>query len=278
MRTDKQYYQIFEVCPHWVYLLTGQQPPAKLQMRSIAIKELELIADGVVIPDDPIEPLLVVEFQERREPEIYARTAIKMAALQKMHGMRAVNGIIFFGDQKLDPQTQPWCRIIDSCVMSEVVRSFATQHADHPLQVVFHPLLTLKDDELIAGIKADYHHLIEYPELTDRARQVLVKVYESWVFNRFKTLNREELEMWAVTDFDPIEESVLGKELIEAGQSRAFAESLVLFLQSRFRVPAAVRKQLSTLGSKALKSMVVRHAEIVSLSDLKQRIEAIKSR
>ena len=278
MRTDKQYYQIFEVCPHWVYLLTGQQPPAKLQMRSIAIKELELIADGVVIPDDPIEPLLVVEFQERREPEIYARTAIKMAALQKMHGMRAVNGIIFFGDQKLDPQTQPWCRIIDSFVISEVVRSFATQHADHPLQVVFHPLLTLKDDELIAGIKADYHHLKEYPDLNDRARQVLVNVYESWMVQRFKTLYPQEIENMMLIDLPPLEETVSGKMLVEATQSKTSAELLVLLLQSRFRVPAAVRKQLSTLGSKALKSMVVRHAEIVSLSDLKQRIEAIKSR
>ena len=278
MRTDKQYYQIFEVCPHWVYLLTGHKPPAKLQMRSIAIKELELIADGVVIPDDPAEPLLVVEFQERREPEIYARTAIKMAALQKMHGMREVNGVIFFGDQKLDPQTQPWCRVIDSCVMSDVVRSFATQHANHPLQAVFHPLLTLADDELIAGIKADYHHLTVAPDLTDRARQVLLKVYESWISHRFKTLTREEIEMLMLCDLPATEDTVWGKQLIEEAQSKNSTEILVALLQSRFRVPATVRKQLIALGSKSLKKLVVGHAEIASLSDLKQRIEAIKSR
>ena len=104
MRTDKEYYKIFEVKPDWVYLVRGEKPPGKVNFRSVAIKELEGVADGVAIPTDPGEPLTVIEFQEQDNAEIYATTAIKMAALQKMYGMRSVRGVIFFGERRLDPK------------------------------------------------------------------------------------------------------------------------------------------------------------------------------
>ena len=84
--------------------------------------------------------------------------------------------------------------------------------------------------------------------------------------------------MSEVSDFEWLRDSILGKAIIEKGRRQAFVDVLVIVLKPRFRVSPAVRKQLVALGSKALKSMVLRHAEIASLSDLKQRIEAIKSR
>ena len=65
MKTDKQLFKIFEAVPDWIFQLTGLPSPGECQLRSFTVKALAREADGVVIPEDPDQPVTVVEFQLR---------------------------------------------------------------------------------------------------------------------------------------------------------------------------------------------------------------------
>ena len=110
METDKQLYGVFRAKPEWVFLLARLPPVGKCVMRSLVVKPLERRSDGVIVPEAPTPPLSVIEFQFGENAQIYTRTAQKMAAVQEEFNMREVQGIIFFGDVKFDPQTKPWTK------------------------------------------------------------------------------------------------------------------------------------------------------------------------
>ena len=71
MRTDKQLFQIFSNFPEWLFELAELPFPGHCVLRPFAVKSLERDADGVVIPDDPLQPITVVEFQCQRDDRIY---------------------------------------------------------------------------------------------------------------------------------------------------------------------------------------------------------------
>lgn len=274
MRTDKHYFKIFEVRPDWAYLLAGIKPPKRLQFRSVAIKELEAIADGVAIPAEPSESLGVIEMQEQFNAEIYPTTAIKMAALQKMYGMRPVIGMIFFGEARLDPQTEPWRHVISSFVLRDAVTAFAERHPDHPLTAVFDPLLARSDEDLKNRANADVRCIKFAPELTDKARDALLNVFASWMLQRFKHLPRREIEAMMLIDLPPLEETVSGKELIQLGEvrgeARGLSEAILVVSTARFqRVPEALRKQISLLSTQTAKALLSDLDQITSLTALK---------
>ncbi len=112
METDKQLYRVFGAQPQWVFELAELPPVGKCAMRSLAVKTLERRADGVIVPQSPVPPLSVIEFQFNENPQIYTRTVQKMAAVQEEFDMREVQGVIFFGEPRLDPRTKPWTSLV----------------------------------------------------------------------------------------------------------------------------------------------------------------------
>ncbi len=120
MKTDKELYRIFEVAPEWVFDLAGLPSPGKSTLQSVTIKALERRADGVIVPDAPDQPLTIVEFQFQADDTIYRRTVVEMAAVQDAFPRRVVQGVIFFGYNKLDPQTEPWTKEIEMMLLGEL--------------------------------------------------------------------------------------------------------------------------------------------------------------
>ncbi len=275
MRTDKHYFKIFEVRPDWAYLLAGMKPPRRLLFRSVAIKELEGIADGVVIPGDRSEPLTVIEMQEHWNAEIYATTVIKMAALQKMYGMRPVRGFLFFGESRLDPQTEPWRHVISSFVLRDAVSAFSKQNPDHPLAAVFDPLLARTDEELQNRAASDIRCIKQCDQISDKTRDILLDVFTSWMRQRFKHLPRREIEAMMLIDLPPLEETIEGKELVQVaearGEARGFCEAILALSTARFqRVPDAVRKQIMLLPKSTAQLLLSDLDKITSLPALKE--------
>jgi predicted ATPase len=117
-------------------------------MRSFVVKSLERRTDGVIVPTALDQPIWVIEFQFWEDPHIYTRIVQKMAAVQEEFGMREVRGIIFFGEAKLDPRTQPWASHVRSIVLLDELRRLAERDPDHPLVAVFQPLLAKHASEL----------------------------------------------------------------------------------------------------------------------------------
>jgi predicted transposase YdaD len=125
METDKQLYRVFSAQPQWVFELAELPPVGKCAMRSLAVKTLERRADGVIVPHSRVPPLLVTEFQFHENPQIYTRTVQKMAAVQEEFQMREVQGVIFFGESRLDPRTKPWTSLVRSIVLPDELRRLA---------------------------------------------------------------------------------------------------------------------------------------------------------
>ena len=69
------------------------------------------------------------------------RTVTEMVAVQDAYKMRAVQGVVFFGYNGLDPQTVPWNRVVRAYVLPHLLEGLEKERPGHPLVSVFKPLL-----------------------------------------------------------------------------------------------------------------------------------------
>jgi predicted ATPase len=194
MKTDKQLYKIFEANPDWVFQLTGLPSPGKSTLRSVTLKALERMADGVIVPESADQPLTVIEFQFWKDETIYTRTVAEMVAVQEANQMRAVQGIIFFGYNDLDPQTPPWTRVVEAFLLRDVLDAWEREHQGHPLAAVFKPLL-VESEKTLEHEAAGYYRTIKHSDLTRACKTSLLEVFVSWLEQRLKHKGKKEIEL-----------------------------------------------------------------------------------
>ena len=225
METDKQLYRVFGAQPQWVFELAELPPVGKCAMRSLAVKTLERRADGVIVPQSPVPPLSVIEFQFGENPQIYTRTVQKMAAVQEEFDMREVQGVIFFGEPRLDPRTKPWTSLVRSIVLPDELRRLAECSPGHPLVAAFQPLLAESESEL--EMKAGgFYHTIKTSKLNTDAKEALEEVFLSWLIQRLPKRTRQEIEKMLVGELPELVETRTGRDLVKIGEERGRAEGL----------------------------------------------------
>ena len=223
MRTDKQLWQIFGVRPDWMYLLAGEPDPGPCEMRSQAVKALERTMDGLAVPEDPAVALLVGEFQFDLDPAIYPRVAQEMAAVQIEQQMqREVRGVIFFRLPRFDPQTAPWNQIIRAVHLGPALEQLESEQPDHPLVAVFKPVLQGDEQTLREQAVEHYRTIKNNEQLDDRAKELLEEVFIDWLCQRFQNFTREEMRAMLLGELPPLENTVVGKELIQIGEKRGW--------------------------------------------------------
>ena len=176
MKTDKELYRIFEAAPEWVFELAGLPLPGKCTLQSITMKALERRADGVVVPEAADQPLTIVEFQFQADDRIYRRTVVEMAAVQDIYPERVVQGVIFFGYNRLDPKTVPWTQVVRSYVLPDVLQEWERKQPEHPLAAVFKPLLA-ESEEVLQRQAAGYFRSIRQSSLNPACRRTLEEVF-----------------------------------------------------------------------------------------------------
>jgi predicted transposase YdaD len=264
METDKQLYRVFGAEPQWVYLLARLPPVGKCAMRSLTVKRLERRADGVIVPEALTRPLPVIEFQFDENPLIYTRTVQKMAAVQEEFAMREVQGIIFFGDPRLDPQTKPWTSIVRSIVLPDEVRRLAERSPEHALVAVFQPLLAESASELEqkAGV---FFRTIKNSKLKKDVKQALEEVFVSWLLQRLPNRTKQEIEKMLIGELPELRETRAGQDLIQIGKEEGLAEgraeglveSVGIVLEGkRGRLTKALRQRIRRLGSEHLRQLL----------------------
>ena len=219
METDKQLYRIFEAQPQWVFQLAGLPPVGKCEMRSFTVKTLERRTDGVIIPQALDQPLSVVEFQFAENPRIYTRTAQKMAAIQEEFGLREVQGIIFFGDPRFDPQTKPWTSIVRSIVLTDELRRLAERTPEHPLVAVFQPLLAERETDLEHEAGA-FYRTIKRSRLKKGVKETLEEVFVSWLGQRLPNRSKQEIEKMLIGELPELVETRMGQDRTSSGSAR----------------------------------------------------------
>jgi len=206
VNTDKQLFQIFAACPDWLFELTGWESPGRSEWRSFTVKALQRDTDGLVVPDNPSQPLTIVEFQFRRDNTIYTRTVSEMAAVQEAHGMRAVRGMIIFSEKQLDPRTPPWDRVVHSFVLRDLLAEFERAHPGHPLAAVFQPLMIERED-LLEVQAVTHFRTIKHSDLEERYKQVLTAVFVNWLEQRFPQKGKQEIEIMLLGELPELEET-----------------------------------------------------------------------
>jgi predicted transposase YdaD len=286
MKTDKELYRIFEVAPEWVFQLAGLPSPGKSALQSVTVKALERRADGVIVPEAPDQPLTIVEFQFQADDTIYRRTVVEMAAVQDAFPGWVVQGIIFFGYNKLDPQTAPWTQVVRSYVLPDVLREWERKQPNHPLVAVFKPLLA-ESEEALQRQAAEYFRDITHSSLSAGGKASLEEVFVSWLVQRFKDKTRKEIEMMLLGELPELEETVAGKELIQIGEQRGekrgekrgLEEGLLAFLAARHgTVPAAIQEEIAKLTPAEAKRLMQFLARCPSLDEVTQWLARAKTK
>ncbi len=226
MKTDKPLYAIFSANPQWIFELTGLESPGECEFQAVTLKALEQQSDGVLFPKDPTKELTVVEFQFQEDPTIYIRTVIEMALLQRENLTREVQGIIFFRYPYLDPKTQPWCRLIRSYLLRDVLESLAQREPTHPLVPVFQPVL-LTNEETLEKHAAEYYNQIKTSDLADSVKATLLDVFVQWLEQCFKDKGKKEIENMLTGELTDLRETQSGKELIQIGKQEGKIEGKI---------------------------------------------------
>ena len=176
MHSDKHLYEIFEVNPQWLFELTGRASPGPCKFVSITLKAIERRSDGLLLPKLATKPLTVAELQMHFDVDVYQRTVIEMAMVQTEYRGRQVDGFIIFGSRELDPNTEPWTKVVESYCLDELLEKLALHAPEHPLVAVFQPLFQA-DRTILEREAARYYNQITEGAADDRQRARLHQVF-----------------------------------------------------------------------------------------------------
>ena len=229
MKTDKQFYKLFSELPDYFFDLTEIHHPAQYKFRSETIKEFSRSMDGLMKPDNPNAPHIVVEFQMQKDNDIYYRIVMEMAAVGIKNQQHTYYGIIIFADKKVDPRSEPWSSLfgmnnsaLQVFYLDELLKSLKERNPEHPLLVVFQPYLQ-KDKTKLKKEAGHYYNQIQESNLTAAMKEKLSEIFISWLLIRFRDKKYQEiLKMMTLTT--PLEETVAYKELVAIGEKKGLIE------------------------------------------------------
>ena len=222
MRTDKQLYKIFRSEPQMLKDLLGIDSPAPYRFHSEEFKELARRADGCFDCEEA-ETAYIVELQAKLERFVYHRTEVERILYHQQHPEKKVYMILIFLFPEHDPKTEPWYSLSRDgnpyfrvSYLKELLDALAARQPDHPLLLVFKPIME-KDDARLRKDVGRCHQALRNADLEPETRDALLEVFESWISLRFKTLTREEVNaMFAISG--EVEDTVLYKQGREEGR------------------------------------------------------------
>ena len=276
MHTDKHIYLLLGADPEFMGLLTdGLRIAGPYDFEAIDVKAPERRIDGVVLPEQPEEPIWAIEVQAQRDPAIYHRLLIDMGLVGERHLGREVRGLLLFISPAQDPKTEPWHSAIvrdpqlpiRRVYLIDVLKRLERTQPDHPLLATFLPYLIDDREQLREQAPLAYRHIQQAP-LPDTARRRCLEVFQSWLLARFDDLTLKEIFVM-LGELTPLEQTRAYREIVEEnkplwldeGRQREASALILRQLQRRFgtlaapqraRVQALPVEQLEDLGEALL--------------------------
>jgi hypothetical protein len=264
MQSDKLFHEYFRLVPHAFFELLQLTPACPYQFSSPVFKQTERRLDGLLEPDEPGNPRYFVEFQGYRDEVIYWR-ALQQVAL--FHGEDAgLNGtpshvVLLFLDATYDPGPETlglqqhgadtW---LTRATLSDLLQGIATSS---PEINVLRPLAAT-EAEVAANAGTWLGTLRRASGLAPGTREQLAGLLLQLVIQKLRHMSREEIEQ--MVELTPLEETVVGQELIEQGKQqglqqgmqqglqKAVREDILELLSIRFDVsPAGTAARLETI-------------------------------
>lgn len=218
-------YLLLGADPEFLRLLTGGlRISVPYLFEAMDIKALERRIDGVIVPQDPNEPLWTIEVQAQRDPLIYHRKLTDLGLLGERHPDREVYGLILFLSPAQDPKTEPWHRALRHCpdlpirrvYLTHVLQELGAADPNHPLLATFLPYLIDNREQLREQAPLAYGR-IKQAKLPETARRLCQDVFQSWLLARFQNYTLEEiLVMFA--ELTPLEQTRAYQEIVAKNQ------------------------------------------------------------
>ena len=220
MKTDAQLLKLFQTNPEMLKEFLPLDVKGQYVLRSETLKELERRVDGVFEPEDPEEPVFIIEFQAYWKETIYHLLVAGMALFGLVHPKREVRGIILFFHKYHDPKTKPWYEIACSALpgiqlyyLDKVLEALRERDPDHILLSVFFPL-SCEDASTLKKEARGHYQKIQKTPLSEVAKDGMMQVFNSWLVGRFE--NAEEVAKM-IAEIPPIEGSAFARYFEDRG-------------------------------------------------------------
>ena len=217
MKSDPQFYKIFNNCPEFFNCFAPIDLGAGYAFTSREYKDLARKCDGVFEAADPRHPTYLVEFQAQPKKDVYPRLFLEMAAYQLENEKRTVRGLIIFPTESEDPKPTGWRDVAGSCGQFFRVlyldQALADLPDEHPLKSVFMPFLE-RDDVVRRDMNRCYQNLAT-SKLEGKQKDALIEVFISWITQNLNLTKKEVAKMFHLT---PLEETPFYKEVKAEGR------------------------------------------------------------
>lgn len=254
MRSDKQLYQLLAAVPEWFTPLTGIPLRGTYRFEAMSLKALEKAVDGVLLPETAGEPVYLIEFQAYDDAQIYHRSLWSLHYWH-LHREEPAQAVLWFSDVSFDPKTAPWHELgrqdnpaFHVVYLAEIL---AKLPENHPLCALFLPFYEEKAEVLEQKLPAAYETLKEYQQTLPASKQaILLEVFFSWLLQRFKTMNRQEILAMIKAPTVPIEETRFYQEIFAEGIEKAkreLAQSMIADGLPLEKVAAYTKLPIETL-------------------------------
>ena len=226
MDTDHIFHELFRHHPEWLRELTGLPLHEGCRGSSCTFKQLEIRCDLVLEPEDPRDPLYLIEFQLYHDHSIFNRIELARQLLWKQLNekrlcrrrdfvRREVETVVLFGSSSELPSSygrHPLTRIL---FLDELLVTLGKRSPGSPLVAALaplhHPLTALEKEA------AGYYDQIRGASLLPREdREVLGEIFLLLLLQRFKTKSREEIRKM-IAELTPLHQTRAGMELLEEG-------------------------------------------------------------
>ncbi|MCB1098063.1 MAG: DUF2887 domain-containing protein, partial [Verrucomicrobiae bacterium] len=281
MHTDKETYQIFRRFPQLLFELAEIDDPGKCSMEAVTVKSLQRSMDGLVRPEDPDQPLNIIEIQFQRADNIYNRIVVEMALVQEANDMRSVRGLIFFASRSLDPTVAPWTTCVQAVMLDEALARREAALPDDPFVAVFKPVFESDDSKLEKEAATHYRHLQISDQLNTDQAETLQMVFLGWFLERFRDRSHKEIAM--ILDLPDIEDTRAGRELLEKGLEQGLEQgvesSVLLIARKRFGVQS-IDKELEAaireLRYPALEQLLGDLLDLPDLEALRRKVTELQ--
>ncbi len=227
METDTALFEIFESNPDRFEELTDLPLPEFKSAKSQTLKKtLQVTCDLLFEPVSKAAPHWIAELQMYFDHSIFNRADLARAMVWKSlnkssdclrmgYQPREVKGIVIFGDRTLLPGNLDRHSSIEFLFLDELIEKLRTRNPDSPLLAVLAPLI-VDDNQLEKQASTYYNAIRSNPNLKDDERKVLSNVFIHFISQRFKHFDSQQFQTM-LAKLTPIEETCVGKELIEKG-------------------------------------------------------------
>ncbi len=235
MKTDKLFYEYFQVAPYALFELLQITPECEYHFESPVIKASERRMDGLLEPAEPAYPYYFLEVQGYLDTSIYWRTVHQIGWFHEQrpkYNGREWKAIILFLDDAYDPGPEtlgslyhdgsPW-------LMRHTITDLLRQvESASPVLNVLRPLIAKNRIE-VEQQSARWVNEIKEAEDDKGVQKRLLDLLAEFIVQKFSRLTREEIDK--MLQLTPIEQTVVGQELIMEGIQQGIQQGMQRGLQ-----------------------------------------------